>query len=111
MKYLLLPLLFIVFNTAFSQEPGINISENGLIYSRETISQLKHIVDSLNLKFRVCEPDPQYSAKLQATGHHIRISGSQCKAARADLQAGITVDALLKKYRDAELTLVSPPEL
>lgn len=39
--------------------------ENGLIYSEKTMNKLEHIVDSLNLKYKVCDFNKVFNSKLQ----------------------------------------------
>lgn len=85
---------------ALAQSTEFGPSENGLIYTSKTIGQLKYIVDSLNLKFKVCNASPYYLAKPQTTGYFISMSGVQCNAARKDLQNGISVSELLARYKE-----------
>lgn len=81
------------------QDAEFTPSENGLIYTPKTVSQLRYIVDSLNLKFKVCDANPNYLASAQTTGHYVSLSGPQCKAAQKDMEAGISLDELTKKYK------------
>lgn len=77
-------------------------TDNGLIYSEEAIGKLKHIVDSLNLKFKVCEEKAFYS-KLQGKGSYITIKGPKAGEALKDIESGITLPELLKKYPEAKI--------
>ena len=74
------------------------ISENGLIYGDTTIRQLKFIVDSLNLKFKVCELNKPYLAMPQARAHYIFIEKSAALNARKDIDSSISFSDFLKKY-------------
>ena len=48
-------------------------SSNGLIYSDTTIKQLKFIVDSLNLKFKVCDLYKTYYSKLVTLHNYLTL--------------------------------------
>lgn len=74
-------------------------SENGLIYGPKTIQQLRYIVDSLNLKFKVCEANPVYHSISQTSGHYVSMSGPDCKKARKDLEGGMSLLDFVMKYR------------
>jgi len=87
--------------TAFTQESEFENHANGLIYSDTTVKQLKYIVDSLNLKFRVCELDKVYRAKSQAKVHFVRLDTGDIKAAKADMEAGISYEDFIQKYNQA----------
>lgn len=71
---------------------------SGLIYSDTTMSQLKFIVDSLNLKFRTCEMNKTFLAKYQARGHYFSLSKGKIKEARKDLENNISFEDFVKKY-------------
>jgi hypothetical protein len=64
-KALLFLPIFFVYYGLIAQERPPNIYPNGLIYSEESMSKLKHIVDSLNLKFKT-SPTPHYYAQVCA---------------------------------------------
>jgi len=86
----------------FAQSSEFEPYDNGLIYSDTTVKQLKYIVDSLNLKFRVCELDKVYLSKPQAKAHHVFLEKHDVKAAKADIEAGISYEDFLRKYKQAE---------
>jgi hypothetical protein len=96
--YIVLALLCVAFATATAQEfaapPG------GLIYSDSTMRQLRHITDSLHLRYRVCDPNPRYHACWQATGHSIQMEPLS-KKALADLKRGMGIGEFMKKYPKA----------
>ncbi|MDF2188164.1 hypothetical protein [Paraflavitalea sp. CAU 1676] len=77
-------------------------TENGLIYGDNTIRQLKHIVDSLNLKFKVCELNRRYTALPQATGHYVTLEGPLATKARQDLDAQLPFAEFQAKYPTAK---------
>ncbi len=59
--------------TATSQESEFTIHDNGLIYDIHTMNSLGRIVDSLNLKFKTCDPKAYRSLPQgQATYFHIK---------------------------------------
>ena len=78
-----------------------NVYQNGLIYSPYTVNRLTHIVDSLNLRFKRCELNKAFMSLRQGMGYHVKIDGSQAKAAVKDMAAGLSPDELVKKYRIA----------
>jgi hypothetical protein len=99
------PLFFICLlsckNSTFSQRNEFTINSNGLIYNEQTMSNLHHIVDSLHLKFRVCEPKTFY-AKLQAMGHYVQLSKQNIKAAAKDMEKGMPFKSFISKYNSAK---------
>ena len=98
----ILPLLFCV--TAVSlcsaQSGEFATTNNGLIYSDNAIKELKHIVDSLNLKFKTCDNKAYYTS-LQSKGTYFSIIGKNAAKAKKDIEAGIKPEKLLKKYPEA----------
>lgn len=95
--WLLLPVM-----GCYSQSPEdrneFTVHTNGLIYGDTTIRRLKFIVDSLNLKFKVCELNRAYLTVPQAKAHYIELDKGQIKAAREDLKNNISFEDFLKKY-------------
>ncbi|HET6228256.1 MAG TPA: hypothetical protein VFF27_18390, partial [Bacteroidia bacterium] len=89
--------------TTLAQYTEFGKSSNGLIYPDTTIKQLKFIVDSLNLKFRVCELNRSYKSKLQAKANYVGISGAASKRAKKDMQKNISFNDFIKKYTEAEI--------
>lgn len=83
------------------REGEFTVHDNGLIYSPQTMSQLNHIVDSLNLKFKVCEPK-RFVTVPQA--HAVVVSlDSLGKKARKDLQNGMKWEDFTQKYPFAKV--------
>lgn len=78
-------------------------SDNGLIYSNKTITQLKHIVDSLNLKFRQCELHKTYLSLEQCKGHYVEMDKGDIRGAVTDIKNGISFEAFVKKYPKAKV--------
>ena len=98
-----LSLLFILsFSFGWSQSGEFVPSQNGLIYSDTAVNQLKHIVDSLNLKFRTCDNKPYYT-KLQGKGTYFSIEGPNAGKAKMEIESGISPKKLKKKYPEAQL--------
>ena len=92
-------IILLLFGTAsFSQETEFGKSNNGLIYSDTTVKQLKFIVDSLNLKFKVCELNKTYLSKFQAKAHFVSVESGKIKDAKKDIEANISFDDFIKKY-------------
>jgi hypothetical protein len=94
-------LLLLRFQLA-AQYNEFGASENGLIYSNTTVSQLRSIVDSLNLKFKNCGLHKVYRANAQAMGHYVELKKDNIIAARQDMDAGISYEDFLKKYPTSE---------
>jgi hypothetical protein len=60
--------------TASQPEQGeFGPTANGLIYSAQTMGKLRHIVDSLNLKHKVCELRRVYRSQCQGQAHYVRL--------------------------------------
>ncbi|KOY85629.1 hypothetical protein AD998_05215 [bacterium 336/3] len=103
MKSIFLFLALWMRHSAFAQNTEFNILGNGLIYSDETIKPLKKIVDSLNLKFKVCELNQTYLSQMQGKAHYISLSGNNANKAKLDLDNKISFDDFIKKYKKAEI--------
>lgn len=103
MKKLLLlsTLVLLSFINSFSQE--FEVHDNGLIYNEETMSQLKYIVDSLNLKFYTCDLGKTYLSKSQAMGHYIEMEDGQTWSAWQDIKDGISFDEFVNKFPEAKI--------
>lgn len=98
--------LFLFLNSliGFSQQTEFGESKNGLIYPDSTISQLKYIVDSLNLKFKYCDLNKTYIAKPQAMAHYVYLEKGDVAAAVKDMDAGISFESFIAKYPLAVIT-------
>ncbi|MFY7909440.1 MAG: hypothetical protein ACOVO2_07810 [Emticicia sp.] len=98
----IIPLLFFI-TTSFSQNTEFSNYSNGLIYSDQTITQLRFIVDSLNLKFKICEPNKLYLSKHQAKANFISLQNKNAKEAKKDIDANISYSDFIQKYKKAEV--------
>jgi len=107
MKKLVLGFVILFSFQSFAQNPEFAKSSNGLIYSDNTITQLKYIVDSLNIRFRACDLHKVYRAKAQGKANYIKFDTGNIKAARRDIEANISFDEFVKKYPMAK----SDPDL
>src|SRR5688572_25371992 len=104
MRHLIIVLLILAIGTGcFSQGTEFDNSNNGLIYSDTTIKQLKFIVDSLNLKFKVCELNKVYQSKLQAKANFISLEKGKIKEAKQDIESNISYEDFIKKYQNADI--------
>ena len=101
MKKLLIILLVTLQVSA--QETEFKTYKNGLIYSENTISQLTHIVDSLNLQYSTCELNKTYYAKPQTIAHFIEIKHKDSKEAIQDLKNEMSFDDFIKKHQPEEV--------
>lgn len=76
---------------------------NGLIYSPQTMGQLRHIVDSLNLKHKVCELRRAYRSQRQGQGHFVYFEKGNLKEARLALEQGISPEAFAVRFVGAKV--------
>lgn len=101
MKQILILLISVIsFNCSAQTEFRNN--GNTLIYPDSTVKKLKFIVDSLNLKFKVCDLNRTFHAKPQTKGNYLSFSGKNITEAKKDLEANISWDSFLKKYPDVK---------
>jgi len=104
MKRTIITLFLLTFGaTSYSQDTEFGKSTNGLIYSDKTIKELKSIVDSLNLKFKVCDLNKIYKSKLQCKANYIYLEKGKIKEAKKDIESNISYNDFIKKYRTAEV--------
>jgi hypothetical protein len=104
MKKLVIYLALCFSSGALKAQSGeFTIHENGLIYSDTTMHQLAFIVDSLNLKFKMCELDKTYLSKQQGRAHYISLAEGDLKGAKKDLKNGLSFGEFVKKYPKAEV--------
>lgn len=82
--------------------------QNGLIYDTSTVNKLKHIVDSLNLKFKTCEMTETYYTLAQTKALVFRLSSGNIKKAKEDIENGMSLEDLKATYPKA---YVSKPAL
>ncbi len=75
---------------------------NGLIYPAQTMGKLRHIVDSLNLKHKVCELRHAYRSQRQGQAHYVRLETTDLAPARQALADGITPAAFKNRFPKAE---------
>lgn len=87
---------------------------NGLVYPPHTMSLLRHIVDSLNLKHKVCELRRAYRSQRQGQAYYVRLETGDLAAARQALAADITPEAFKQQFPKADLQsnllVISRPE-
>ena len=81
-----------------AQETEFKVYDNGLIYSEHSVSKLKHIVDSLNLKFKVCEFNKTFKSYGQAKANFVEVEKSDALKAKKDLEKGISYADFKAKY-------------
>tara|TARA_Y100000589_G_scaffold332273_1_gene391073 strand:- start:4951 stop:6192 length:1242 start_codon:yes stop_codon:yes gene_type:complete len=98
LKGIISTLIIISCKLSVAQSGEFEIQNNGLIYGESTINSLKKIVDSLNLKFKVCDIDRIFDSKYQTIGHLIQIEKTQVKEAKKDIENNIGFDEFIQKY-------------
>lgn len=89
--------------TVSGQSSEFEIYPNGLIYSEQAMAKLSHIVDSLNLQFKVCDFNKVFYSKNQTIGHLVNLKEVNVKEAKKDMENQIPLDDFLKKYPDASI--------
>lgn len=97
--FLLLSLHLLPYNS-FSQTNEFGVASNALIYPDTIMNQLKFIVDSLNLKFRVCELNKTYLSKQQAVVHYLSVEGSKAKLLKADIENNLAWEIIMQKHKN-----------
>jgi len=84
-----------------AQNTEFEVYDNGLIYSEKSVGKLKHIVDSLNLKFKVCEFNKTFFSCAQSKANFVKLVKSDAVKAKKDLENGISYAAFKAKYPKA----------
>jgi hypothetical protein len=99
MNQILALIIFFIVHYSSAQKTEFGSSINGLIYPDSTIQKLRYIVDSLNLKFRVCDFNKIYLSPVQAIAHYVSIDTGNIKEARKSMESNISFDKLVNKYK------------
>ncbi|MBN8684580.1 MAG: hypothetical protein J0L99_18160 [Chitinophagales bacterium] len=101
MRYLLLLCLICSASLLCAQE--FQTQSNGLIYDAATIQRLHEIADSLDIKYKVCDPNPQYNSYLQ--GLAVTVSyDSTYETLFAAMNSGLTPQALKAQFPKLEVS-------
>ncbi|MWB96510.1 hypothetical protein GON26_19270 [Flavobacterium sp. GA093] len=100
MKKLFVLMILIGFNMN-AQNTEFKVYDNGLIYSENSVTKLKHIVDSLNLKFKVCEFNKTFLSYPQSKANFIRLDKKDVLKAKKDLENNISYSEFKAKYPKA----------
>lgn len=79
-------------------------STKGLIYPDSTMNLLKNIVDSLNLKFKVCDMNKVFYARPQTRAHYISFTNKHADDAKRDMEDNISFEAFIEKYPSAHVS-------
>ena len=87
--------------TAPASQGEFGVTTSGLIYSTQTMGQLRHIVDSLNLKHKVCELRRDYRSQPQGQAHYVRLAEGDLTAARQALAEGIVPEEFKRRFPKA----------
>lgn len=85
-------------NNLIAQNTEFKVYNNGLIYSENSVNKLKHIVDSLNLKFKVCEFNKIFLSCAQAKANFVDMSGGKVLEAKKDIENNIPFLEFKAKY-------------
>ena len=81
-----------------AQNTEFKVYNNGLIYSENSVSKLNHIVDSLSLKFKVCEFSKTFLSCSQAKANFVGMRGGKVLEAKKDLENNISYLEFKSKY-------------
>lgn len=95
MRYLLLLCLICSAGLLCAQE--FQTQSNGLIYDAATIQRLHEIADSLDIKYKVCDPNPQYSSYLQGRAMLLSLD-SNYEALYAAIKNGVSPQAIKAQF-------------
>ncbi|RSK31821.1 hypothetical protein [Hymenobacter metallilatus] len=87
---------------------------SGLLYSPRTMSRLHRIVDSLNLRYKVCEMRRAYRSQWQGQASYLRLEKGNLDAAAQLLKTGVTPEQFRKSFPaatvEADLLVVAAEE-
>lgn len=97
---------FFVFMVMFcinlnAQSNEFKVNDNGLIYSENSVAKLKYIVDSLNLKFKVCEFNKTFLSCAQTKTNFVNLKGEEALEAKKDLENNMSYLDFKAKYPKA----------
>jgi hypothetical protein len=79
----------------FGQRSEFTVYDNGLIYSKATMSKLGIIVDSLNLKFRTCDLSHPYYSFEQGMGTKVKVRNGE---ALKLIEKGVSLESFKDSY-------------
>jgi len=102
-KWTVLVVFVLIAVSGSAQEGEFKTYDNGLIYSEKTMSKLRSIADSLNLKFKQCNFDQEFYSRYQTIGHVVKLDAKDIKEAKKDLDRNMGFEAFLAKYPDAKV--------
>ncbi len=87
-------------NTAANYQKNTEFEtySKGLIYSDATMNILKHLVDSLNLKFKKCDVNKVFYSKKQTLGYYIELDTGNVQQAKIDLEKQMPLEQFIKKH-------------
>lgn len=103
MNRIILIALTIFLSTQVYGQAEFDTYKNGLIYSETTMNKLGQIVDSLNLKYKVCDFNKLFNSKTQTIGHIVRLDTNNIKQAKKDMENNISFEKFIAKYPNAEV--------
>jgi len=99
MKKLLVMMIVLASQTASKgQSSEFKLYPNGLIYSEETMGKLSNIVDSLNLRYKVCDFNKAFYSINQTVGQLVSLDTGNIVAAKLDIERQISIEEFIKKY-------------
>ncbi|MDR7210075.1 hypothetical protein [Flavobacterium piscis] len=93
--------MFLICMNLNAQDNEFKVYDNGLIYSENAVVKLKYIVDSLNLKFKVCEFNKTFLSCAQAKSNFVRLEKKDILKAKKDLENNISYSEFKAKYPKA----------
>lgn len=93
--------MFLTYKPSCQQE--FQTHESGLIYSKQTMLKLNHIVDSLNLKYKNCGSPKTFYSIPQTKGHFIELEGKSARKAKNDMDKNISFEDFVALYPKAKI--------
>ncbi len=87
----------------YGQSNEFTVYPNDLIYSDTAMTRLKHIVDSLNLKYRHCDFDKKYYSLPQGVGYYITVKKGDAQPACAAMLKNISIADFTRQYPSANI--------
>ncbi|PBQ34944.1 hypothetical protein CNR22_17870 [Sphingobacteriaceae bacterium] len=75
--------------------------DKGLIYSSETMGKLEHIVDSLNLKYKVCDANKVFFSKSQTLAYVVVMESGNVKRAKEAMKDNVTFEKFKSEFPES----------
>ena len=87
---------------AHGQLPDFPLHANGLLYSDTLMSRLRHLADSARSRVKPTDAEGDYYSPKLTTARVVRMDTGKIYGAFDDLKKGISFEAFVRKYPQAE---------